>query len=69
MMPKPDFCSMWQWLSMPPGRTNLPPASISRVAVPLTPGSTAAIRPSFTAMSPSIWRSSVTTLALRTMSS
>ena len=31
-MPKPDFCSIWQWLSMPPGRTNLPPASISRVA-------------------------------------
>ena len=60
---------MWQWLSTPPGSTNLPAASISRVAVPFTPAPRAATLPSLTAMSPSLWRSAVTILALRTIKS
>src|SRR6218665_2245288 len=29
--PMPEICSMWQWLSMPPGSTQRPAASTSRV--------------------------------------
>src|SRR5215831_16049304 len=30
MMPAAERCSIWLWLSTPPGRTTLPRASISR---------------------------------------
>src|ERR1044071_3788471 len=30
MTPAEDFCSIWQWLSIAPGRTSLPLASMSR---------------------------------------
>ncbi len=32
MMPAADSCSIWAWLSTPPGSTSLPRASISRLA-------------------------------------
>ena len=33
-MPAAESCSIWQWLSTPPGSTSLPRASISRPAGP-----------------------------------
>src|SRR5690242_990302 len=59
-----DICSMWQWLSMPPGSTSRPAASMSR----LPAGSfscRATMRPSITPISQRNVSAAVTTVPLR----
>ena len=49
MNPEAESCSMWQWLSIPPGSTSLPVASTTRppsATAPARSSPRAAIRPS-----------------------
>src|SRR5260221_12454183 len=64
MMPDADFCSIWQWLSMPPGSTSMPPASISR-APAATALPSVAMLPDLTPMSQRTVSEAVTTVPLR----
>src|ERR1700682_5231084 len=51
MTPAEDFCSMWQWLSIAPGNTSRPVASMSR-APAARPWPSATIVPFRTPISP-----------------
>ena len=65
-MPGPDGWAMWTWLSMPPGSTNLPPASTMSAAAPrLSPS--AAIFPSRMPTSQRKVSDAVATVPLRMM--
>ena len=63
--PKEDCCSMWQWLSMPPGSTRRSVASISRAARGRLRAS-ATTRPSRTPTSQTMVSLALTTVPLRT---
>src|SRR5690348_11669846 len=64
MTPAEDFCSIWQWLSIAPGSTSLPEASISRAPAG-RPRPSAAVRPPLIPMSHSVVSAAVATVPLR----
>ena len=65
--PAPEICSMWQWVSTPPGRTSRPAASITRSAGALREGAIFAMRPSARPRSASCRPSGVTRVPPRMM--
>src|SRR6266581_2575676 len=64
MTPAEERCSMWQWLSIAPGSTSRPAASISR-APAASPRPSAATIPSLIATSHSVVSEAVATVLLR----
>ncbi len=66
--PRYSGCSRWQWLSMPPGSTSLPAASISSLpAASISPSAT--IHPFVTPMSQVKTSAAVATVPWRTTKS
>src|SRR5271156_3068416 len=64
MTPAEERCSIWQWLSIAPGKTRRPEASISR-APAASPRPSAAMVPSLIATSHSVVSEAVATVPLR----
>ena len=64
MSPAEDFCSIWQWLSIAPGSTILPAASMSRSPA-AKPWPSATIVPFLMPMSQTVVSAAVATVPLR----